>query len=113
MTEQHVERWRLSLTRHQDTLQAWWSADGWDETYTAPLDRVIQKSLTVRDALRRLNKFAHANHQSDEAWQGNEFKSLIYDLQEEGGDLYLALLGSDDGQTGELIKSRIAQAIET
>jgi hypothetical protein len=110
MAEQHVEKWRLTLTRHQDTLQAWWSADDWEETYTAPLDRVIQKSLSVRDTLRQLNEFAHANHQSDEAWQGNEFKSLIYDMQQEGEDLYLALLSSDDPQIGELIKSRIAQA---
>src|SRR5690242_1899253 len=110
MAEQHVEKWRLTLTRHQDTLQAWWSADDWEETYTAPLDRVIQKSLSVRDTLRHLNEFAHANHQSDEAWQGNEFKSLIYDMQQEGEDLYLALLSSDDPQIGELIKSRIAQA---
>ena len=108
MTER-VERWRLALTRHQDTLQAWWFSDDWEETYTAPLDRIIQKSLSVREALRHLNEFAHANHRSDDAWEGHEFKSLIYDLQQEGEDLYLALLKSDDGQTGELIKSRLAQ----
>ena len=108
MTEQQVERWKLTLTRHQDTLQACWETDDWEETYTAPLDRVIQKSLSVREALRQLNEFSHANCQSNDAWEGSEFKSLIYDLQQEGEDLYLALLKSDD-ETGELIKSRLAQ----
>ena len=110
MTEQHAERWRLTLTRHHDSLQAYWFADDWTETYTAPLDRVLQKSLSVREVLRHLNDFAHANHQSDDPWEGNEFKALMYDLQQEGEDLYLALLTSDDGQTGERVKSELAQA---
>jgi hypothetical protein len=109
MTEQHVERWKLMLTRHQDLLAAGWFTDEWSEEYTAPLDRVIDKSVSVREALRHLNEFAHANHQSSEAWEGSEFKSLIYDLQQEGEDLYLALLKSDDGETGDRIKSRLEQ----
>ena len=47
------------LTRHHDLLQAYWFADDWTETYTAPLDRVLQKSLSVREVLRHLNDFAH------------------------------------------------------
>jgi hypothetical protein len=109
MAEQQVEQWTINLTRHQDLLSACWTTHGWVEEYTAPLDRVIEKSISVREVLRHLNEFAHANHQSSEAWEGSEFKSLIYDLQQEGEDLYLALLKSDDGQTGELIKSRLAQ----
>ena len=34
MAEQHVERWKLTLTRHQGTLQAWWITDDWAREYT-------------------------------------------------------------------------------
>jgi hypothetical protein len=109
MSEQPAEKWQITLTRHHDILQAIWQADGWSENYTVPIERVIQKTLSVREVLRRLNDFAHANHRAHDAWQDNEFKSLVYDLQQEGEDLYLALLKSDDVETGELIKSRLTE----
>ena len=109
MSDQPPQRLTLALTRHHDLLQADWDADGWDESYMAPLDRVLQKSLAVREVLCRLNDFAHANHRCAMAWEGSEFETLIRDLQQAGEDLYLVLLASDDPQIGERIKSRMAE----